>query len=178
MAGRLAAAGTALGFAAPLLSGCSAKGGQPNRDYRPLIMTLLELVIPGSAKAQNADFVARAVTAGIMGVPIDMLAQLEKTLNQAAGDEFARKPPKVQAEVIGKIDADTFAAGAARPSPWYSTKALLLMAFYTSEDGMTKELRYELVPGRYDSDVVIDANWRPLSNDWQAVAISGGIVGK
>lgn len=177
LGGRVAATLAALGSASALLSGCST-GPDPEKDYRPLVMTLLGVVIPGSAQAANADFVARAVKGGMRGVPSDVLGQLETVLDEHAGGGFAKASVASQIAAIRKLDVETFAAGATGPAPWYSVKALLLMAYYTSEEGMSKNLRYELVPGRYDVDVVIDKTWRPLSNDWQAVAISNGITRK
>lgn len=175
LGGRVAAALAALGSASALLSGCSTSH-EPDKDYRPLVMTLLGIVIPGAAQAANAEFVARAVKGGMRGVPADLLVQLETALDKYVGGNFAKAPAPSQVAAIRKLDEETFVKGATGPAPWYSVKALLLMAYYTSEDGMSKDLRYELVPGRYDVDVVIDETWRPLSNDWQAVAINNGII--
>jgi len=48
-------------------------------------------------------------------------------------------------------------------------KGLILTGYYTSEVGGARELRYELVPGRYDPKVPITPETRAWSSDWTAV---------
>jgi hypothetical protein len=43
-------------------------------------------------------------------------------------------------------------------------RGLVLFGYYTSEIGGSQELRYELVPGRYDADIPYDPNERAYSN--------------
>ena len=40
------------------------------------------------------------------------------------------------------------------------------MGYYTSEAGATQELRYTLVPGRWDPDVPLKPGDRGSSSDW------------
>ncbi|CAN5153306.1 hypothetical protein BH10PSE12_BH10PSE12_17630 [soil metagenome] len=173
----MSAASTFLG-----LGGCAQAANTVNKDHRPLVLVLSAILLPASAtpgagNSANADFVARAVNAGLMGVPADALDKLAAELDKRAGGEFLKRPPAEQTRIIEELDKATFMAGAPRPAPWFPTKALILMSYYTSEAGMSQELRYELAPGRYDPDLIIDKSWRPLSNDWIGVAIRKGITG-
>lgn len=43
--------------------------------------------------------------------------------------------------------------------------------YYTSETGASKELRYELIPGRFDPDIAVTRQFRALSNDWTGLSI-------
>ena len=81
-----------------------------------------------------------------------------------------------QAVALAKIDVETFGPAQPAITPWLSTKALILIAYFTSEAGASQQLRYEIVPGRFDPDLPLDKDWKPLSNDWAANAIKKGIA--
>jgi hypothetical protein len=40
------------------------------------------------------------------------------------------------------------------------------MGYYCSEIGSSKELRYELAPGRFDPDVVVRPGDKAFMNEW------------
>ncbi|WP_226017930.1 gluconate 2-dehydrogenase subunit 3 family protein [Novosphingobium sp. FKTRR1] len=96
---------------------------------------------------------------------------LEATLDQAAGSDFLRLAPLEQVRILTGIDNAAFPPGPplAVPSPWASLKGLILTGYYTSQAGAAQELRYELVPGRWDPDVPLKAGDSAWSNDWTAV---------
>jgi hypothetical protein len=52
--------------------------------------------------------------------------------------------------------------------PYYasyiSLRVLTVLGYYTSRDGATRELRYELVPGRHEADIPIGPEERAFSN--------------
>jgi len=160
------------------ITGCSE--GAKAWDQAALVKALSGAVLPvaGPRAADDAAFVLRAVEAGLMGVRPDVITLLAEDLHQRSKGAFLKDAPVQQAKVVGDLDRETFAAVDPIRHPWYSVKALILMSFYTSEIGMTKELRFEPVPGRYDPDVRVDKDFRPLANDWAGVGVRKPIAPK
>ena len=163
------------------LSGCTSPGKE-YRDHNGLVLSLLGIVIPdtktaGAGNQANSEFILRAVNSGLMGVPSDSLDMLAADLDSRGGKAFFNLSPSAQERIIEDLDKEVFAREAERPAPWIPVKALILMSYYTSEAGASQELRYELAPGRYDPDIIIDSNWRPLSNDWSGNTIREAITG-
>lgn len=91
---------------------------------------------------------------------------LEHELNRRAGRRFVSAANR--AAVLAALDAEAFAEGAGS-HPWRTIKALILTAYYTSEAGGARELRYELVPGRWDPDLPATPQTVAFSSDWTAV---------
>ena len=82
------------------------------------------------------------------------LTDLDARAKRAHGRTFLRTDDSGQRALLTALDAETFAPVAPatpnRETPWFRTmKELTLLAYYTSEVGATKELRYESIPGRY-----------------------------
>lgn len=96
------------------------------------------------------------------------IAQLRTDLNKQAGGDFLTAPRAQQLIALTALDAAAFAPGAER-SAWLVIKRLIVTGYYTSETGASKELRYELEPGRFDPDVPVTSETRALSSDWMAV---------
>lgn len=92
---------------------------------------------------------------------------------RAHGDFLAAAPARRQA-ALGAIDAEAFTEGDrdAPESPWKKLKALILTAYYTSETGGSRELQYELVPGKWEPDLPFIPGSRAWSSDWTAVEFS------
>jgi hypothetical protein len=84
------------------------------------------------------------------------LVDLDTRAQQAHGRDFLRCDDSAQHALLTALDAETFgpttpAAPPQREPSWFRTmKELTLLAYYTSEAGATRELRYESVPGRYE----------------------------
>lgn len=96
------------------------------------------------------------------------LEWLERTLDKASNGDFFRRTPAERNSTLAALDAETMARGAPW-SPWVSIKGLILLGYYTSEAGGSKELRYELVPGRFDPNIPMQPGDRAWSSDWSAV---------
>ena len=77
-------------------------------------------------------------------------------------------PLQAQVARLTALDAEAFAPDAGDHA-WKTIKALILTGYYASEAGGANELRYELVPGRYDPDVPPKPDDRAFSSDWTAV---------
>ncbi|MAM39795.1 MAG: twin-arginine translocation pathway signal protein [Erythrobacter sp.] len=93
---------------------------------------------------------------------------LENTLDRAANGDFVRCDAAEQTTLVGRLDEEAFAEGN-DAHPWRKLKALILTGYYTSQVGGSEELRFELVPGRFDPVVPLEPGSRAWSSDWTAV---------
>lgn len=93
---------------------------------------------------------------------------LETEINRHAGDDFLRRNQTMRASVLAALDSEAYAESTA-PSPWKVIKGLILTGYYTSEAGGSRELRFELVPGRFDPKLPLRPCDAAFSNDWSAV---------
>ncbi|BBD99510.1 twin-arginine translocation pathway signal [Sphingobium amiense] len=97
-----------------------------------------------------------------------VLEQVARDLNRQAAGDFLSLRPDRQHAVLAAYDADAF-GGERQDHPWKKLKALILTGYYTSEVGASRELQYELVPGRWEPDLPLPPNNRSWSSDWTAV---------
>ena len=167
---------------------------EPSDRQRQLVSEVSELVIPrtdtpGARDVGVGDFVVLALAHGLSGTraPIDpkvvtpALAEfmrqdgslkhldwLERTLDRQSNGDFLRRTPAERVAILSALDAAAMARGAPW-SPWVAIKGLILTGYYTTEAGGSQELRYELVPGRYDPDLPLQPSDRAWSSDWTAV---------
>jgi hypothetical protein len=168
------------------LAGCAQREPGSLGGYGALVGVLLDLVItqgatPGAGNQGNVEFVLRAVDTELMGIPQDTLARLAQALDSEVAGLFSSRgfmdqSQARQAAILTEYDRKVFATTIAFPSPWVTTKALILMAYYTSEAGASEQLQYEIAPGRYDRDVVVTPAFKPLSNDYAANSIKKKIA--
>ena len=128
----------------------------------------------GGALAGNAPaFVelvwSHAMSGAEMAETTAGLAAIDAELDRRGGAAFAGLPLARRIDVLQPFDREIMAAPPGAKLPTYAAvyrqlKATVVFGYYTSEIGASKELRYELVPGRYDPDVPVDPNQRPFSN--------------
>lgn len=113
---------------------------------------------------------ARTRVAGHVGSDgrLDYAGWLDATLNARAGGRFLAQPPARRHAVLAALDAEAFAADAGW-QPWIAIKKLILLGYYTSETGGSKELQYVHVPGRFDPDVPLKPTDAAFSSDWTGV---------
>ncbi|MFD1612302.1 gluconate 2-dehydrogenase subunit 3 family protein [Sphingomonas tabacisoli] len=165
----------------------------PTDRQRALMREVSQLVLPrtGTAGAGDVgvgDFVVLALVHGLEGSrtsaagaatpqfvrfrrpdgSLRQLSWLEDELDRRSRGDFLARPIAVRSEVLAKLDAEAFAKDV-RDHPWKTVKGLILTGYYTSETGGSKELRYELVPGRWDPDLPLHPGDRAFSSDWTAV---------
>jgi hypothetical protein len=167
----IASAGGAIG----LMSGCSTEAPDVRR-HGALVTAIADALIPattiaGAGDPGNVAFVLNAIDAELMKVPRDLIDQLVADMRERGMPDLLHITLGEVREQIAALDSAVMRMGEPRAHPWFALKALIVMSYFTSEAGMTQVLRYDLAPGRYDNDVLIDASWRPLSNDWSAVAV-------
>lgn len=176
-----------------LLSGCAASDA-PSEAQRKLMRIVSELVLPrtgtkGAGEIGVGDFVILALAHGLDGsrTPLNpdeagryaptLLRSdgslrhtdwLETELNRRAKADFQTLETTQQRALLTALDAEAFAPGA-RENGWRLIKGLILLGYYTSEEGAANELRYELTPGRWEPDMPLKRGDRAWSSDWTAV---------
>lgn len=165
----------------------------PTERQRLLMREVSQMVIPRTATAGagdvgTGDFVILALAHGLEGArapfasgampsfqrfvrrdgSLRQMQWLEHELDRRAGGDFLRGSAADRVAILSAVDAEAFAEGSG-DSPWRTVKALILTGYYTSEEGGSKELNYELVPGRWDSDLPLKPGMKAYSSDWTAV---------
>lgn len=166
----------------------------PTDRQRAIASDVAQLVIPrtdtpGGADVGADDYLLLALAHGLDGtrVPasgndiqganafyarsdgsLDHLAWLEDQLDGKARGDYLAAPMARRQAALDAIDRAAFADHQAT-GPWPKIKGLLLTGYYTSEAGGSRELRYELVPGRFDADLPLKPADRAWSSDWTAV---------
>jgi hypothetical protein len=169
-----------------------ADDDMPSPRQRLLAREVSQLVLPrtgtpGAGDVGVGDFLILAFAHGLEGSrepfaspqdeplradgSLHHLAWLERTLDRASGGDFLGASPQARAQVLAALDTQAYQPGPppADPSPWQKIKGLILTGYYTSQTGASQELRYELVPGRFDNDIPLTPGARAWSSDWTAV---------
>lgn len=165
----------------------------PTERQRLLMREVSQLIIPRTATAGAGDvgagdFAILALAHGLeksrvvlpQGAAADYLPHrradgsldqvrwLEAALDKRAGGDFLELSADQRSQTLAALDAEAYAEGV-KEHPWHTVKALVLTGYYTSEVGGSQELRFELVPGRYDPDLPVTPETRAYSSDWTAV---------
>ena len=164
---------------------------EPDEALRDLMREVSQIVLPrtgtaGAGDVGTGDFVLLALAHGLDGARKPLAGKARETyaafrrndgsLHHARwlAHELARRSPAGflsdprREAVLAALDAEAYAEGA-EEHPWRLIKTLILTGYYTSEVGGSQELRYELVPGRWDPDLPANATTIALSSDWTAV---------
>ena len=182
--------GVPLGYAA--LDGLP-DGAAPTAAQRRMLDSVAQLVLPrtdtpGAAEVGTGPFVVLALAHGLENArkvlplnsdaallrwrqrdgSLDHLGWLGAELNRRGGGDFLTLSPSAQHDVLAALDAAAYAPDV-QDHPWRTLKTLILTGYYTSEVGGSQELRFELVPGRYDPDIPLAPGDQAWSSDWTAV---------
>lgn len=159
----------------------------PSPRRRKLMRLVADHVIPatdtpGAGAVGAGDFVLVALAHGLEGTrkppsanpafaphlradgSLDHAAWLEARL----GPKWLTLPAARRHEQLSALDAAAY-KNDPTAAPWRAIKGLILTGYYTSEIGGSKELNYELVPGRFDPKVPVTPETRAYSSDWTAV---------
>lgn len=169
--------------------------GEATPAQRQILAIVCDLVIPptdtpGASAVGVPEFVELALNHGLDGsrtfggaeaIPgaatrppkpeggLYLLDFLTYELNARSGGDFLKATPDRQHRALEIIDLAAFAAPRGQEPPWRKLKNLILTGYYTSEAGASRELRYELVPGRWDPNLALAPDQRAFSSDWTAV---------
>lgn len=120
---------------------------------------------PGAVAARVPEFVLLALSVGIAGAKGDELDRLTVEL----GQDYVNATDAERQQMLIRHDAAAFAAKPSRGA-WPMIKKLIVLGYYTSEIGGSRELRYELDPGGFKPDLPYRPGDPAWSNDWFAVA--------
>jgi len=139
--------------------------------------TLADLVIPATATVGAIEvgvprFVLSALAHGLQGATDGMIERLHLAIDEYSGSDFLTLAPQQQHRKLAEIDARVFANDptlAVVLAEWRRLKALIVIGYYSSEVGSTQELRYQLIPGRFEPDVKLEGDRRGWSSDWTGV---------
>lgn len=158
---------------AGVLSGCQRQTGA---DWSPSILsaqqnemidTLSEIIIPttdtpGASTANVNRFIDAMVGESFLDDPrtrfMNGLKQTDARCQDTYDASFVDCSPEEQRALVAELDDETFGADAQQadpdnPSFYRMLKELVIVGYYTSEVGATKELKTNIVPGYYDGDV-------------------------
>ncbi|MEO6359846.1 MAG: gluconate 2-dehydrogenase subunit 3 family protein [Sphingomicrobium sp.] len=84
-------------------------------------------------------------------------AEFNGLIDEFAGTGIMKLPAAKRVELMRRLDAEKLTAA----DPTYTRfKELILTLYYLSEAGATKELRYELIPGKWEPWIEIKADAR------------------
>jgi hypothetical protein len=78
---------------------------------------------------------------------VNGLKEFRSMCRQRCGDNFASLPQKEREQMLHEVDAEAQKAG--RTHYFGILRELSLQAYFSSEIGMTKALRYVMVPGKW-----------------------------
>jgi Gluconate 2-dehydrogenase subunit 3 len=170
-----------------LWAAVGSTAGRPATDDLRLLSVVADLVIPptdtpGASAVRVHEFVALAVQHRLLGAEPGAPGRLAKELERRADRPFLALDRRRRTAVLEELDAESYsplgrAAALSAPgkpglaagrdlADWRAIKGLVLLGYYTSEAGATRELRYVFVPGRYDADIPLGPDRRSLMNDW------------
>ncbi len=146
---------------------------------RPLLDDLCDAVIPntktpGARAAGVSAFVEVAAAHGMNGASEALLGQFAAALDELTGGVYLQQPEQRRLVLLTDIDARSFRNPVDDSLPdalrqWPKLKGLIVIGYYTSEIGASQELRYLLVPGRFDPDVPLPPGGQAWSSDWTGV---------
>jgi hypothetical protein len=149
-----------------LFAGCMRDGGNaaPARasaeNDRALLDDIADTLLPDTAASPGAKTAGVGATIALMLAdcePLEVgrrvaegLQAFRATCRERGGD-FAALPAGEREALLRGLDA---AAVAAREGHWFSdVRRLALDAYFSSEIGLTRAMRYVPIPGRYDGCV-------------------------
>ncbi|SAK86378.1 hypothetical protein AWB79_06059 [Caballeronia hypogeia] len=153
------------------MTGIAAFAGTSNSllDY-VCDQTIPDTDTPGAVAVGVPRFVQLAISRGLLGAKSNLLESLTTELDTAARGKFMALPADARLQVLARHDADSFERGRSKPGrAWPTVKRLVIVGYYTSEVGGSRELRYVLDPGEFKPDVPYASGDRAYSNDWFGV---------
>ena len=81
----------------------------------------------------------------------EAINHVNQELDKIAGKPFLKLNTELQLQALSRLDELAFSAEYKRLYTYRSVKELIARFYYLSEVGASQELRYELVPGRWEA---------------------------
>lgn len=124
---------------------------------------------PGARSAGVPQFIALLVSSAAAEAAAEFEANVAlvcRDLDERGGAPFAQLAPERREAVLAALDQDAITRTDEKPyyASYISLRVLTVLGYYTSRDGATRELRYELVPGRHEADIPLGPEDRAFSN--------------
>jgi hypothetical protein len=161
----IAVAGGAVLASAPLLSACArgdTKHAAPtavtiSEADRSLMEQLADTILPTTASSPGVIAAGAGPFVGVLladcydsaqqGRVVAGLAGVREACQAQCGGGFTKLSPAQRETLVKALDADAVKAG---PTHWFHLmRELSNRAFFSSEAGMTKALRYVRIPGHF-----------------------------
>lgn len=166
---------TAIGLTR-LASGGADRDAPAPVAYLGLLGAVAAILLPETdthraGAPRDLAFILSAVETGLLGATPQMLAAFDSELDRRAGGRFVDAAPATQERALAALDEAVFGPGKLDGTGWPVIKPLILMSYYSSEEGASHELSYNLVPGHFDPDVVVTPDTHAFANDWTAVSV-------
>lgn len=159
--------GGSLGAASPVAALAPSKGKKPARFFTPgqyaVMSETVDIIIPRTDTPGAKDAGVPAAMDGLMRnwASAERRKQFAALVDEIGGRGLMKLAPARRIELIRGIDAQKLQQG----DPVYGRfKDLTLMLYYLSEAGATKELRYELIPGKWEPWLEV----KPDQRSWAA----------
>lgn len=157
-------------------------------DQRKLVETVTELILPttdtpGAREAGVPDFIEMMLVEWFYDDEradfLEGLGRFDALAKETSGRSFVESSEADQVEILKRLEKEggqqMAAAGASpfaafmekKPLPaiFQSLKQLTLVGYYTSEIGGTQELRYEPIPGGFESCIEVGKHAR----EWRRI---------
>jgi hypothetical protein len=154
-------------LAASPVSALAAPPKKPARFFSPaqmaVLTTVADIIIPRTDTPGAKDAGVPQSFDGLMlnWASAQHQAQFNALIDEMGGTGLMKLPAAKRVDLVRKFDADKLAAW----DPAYVRfKELVLTLYYLSEAGATEELRYELVPGKWEP-------WMEMAPDTRAWAV-------
>lgn len=130
-----------------------AAAGALSDEERVLLEEMADTILPATAASPGAKAAgAGAAMSLLLADCYDAEAQSKvagflRDFRARHGDAFATLTPHERERLLREVDAEARQAGASRP--FELVRELAMRAYFSSEVGMTRALRYVRVPGRW-----------------------------
>lgn len=154
-----------------------AKAPPPPSAALRLLEVVSDLVIPvtsmpGALAARVPQFAVLAIQHNCFHARGDEMTRLQRQLDRLGGKPFLGLPRERQFTILSMLDRKSFLPHTDTMSAWRIVKATIVNGYYSSEIGGSQDQKYELVPGRYDGNVVLHPGDAAYSSDWTGNAFS------
>lgn len=147
-----------------VLAGCAPKNRESAAEGTGADQALLEdiadTLLPTTAASPGAKAASVGATMLLIltdCMPVDVQQQVSKGLAafraecRDRGGEFGSLQPPERQRLLSELDV---AAQQAGKTHWFAVvRDLALQVYFSSEIGLTRAMRYEITPGRYDACV-------------------------
>ncbi|QIK78280.1 gluconate 2-dehydrogenase subunit 3 family protein [Sphingomonas piscis] len=155
--------GGTLAATSPAAALAQSKSKKPARFFSPaqnaVMAETVDIIIPRTDTPGAKDAgVPQAFDAMMRNwANAEHRAQYVSVIDEIGGMGLMKLKPAERLELIRKFDADKLQAG---DQNYRRFKDLTMTLYYLSEPGATKELRYELIPGKWEPWIEVTPDTR------------------